>query len=193
MPACAAVSEEDAMTSLSTSTGSEAFGALWIALLIAASTATTIALACATPFAALAALAAAHLAKRDGLILMALAWIVAQAIGFALHHYPQTPHTLAVAAALGGAALVATLVAYAVERGQTGWPRLAITYVAAFVAFKGAVALAGVCLGGMSAGFAPAIVARQLLRDGAILIGLLALYHALVAIGLPAPRRQVRA
>ena len=47
--------------------------ALWVALLTAASTATTLALACATPFPALAALAAVHMRQRDGVALMALA------------------------------------------------------------------------------------------------------------------------
>ena len=40
--------------------------ALWVSLLTAASTTATLALACATPFPALAALAAVHMRRRDG-------------------------------------------------------------------------------------------------------------------------------
>ena len=56
--------------------------ALWVALLTAASTATTLALACATPFPSLAALAAVHMRQRDGVALMLLAWLASQGVGF---------------------------------------------------------------------------------------------------------------
>ena len=43
--------------------------ALWVTLLTAASSVTTLALGCATPFPSLAALAAVHMRRRDGLAL----------------------------------------------------------------------------------------------------------------------------
>ena len=67
---------------------------LWISLLTAASTGTTLLLACATPFPALAALSAVHMRPRDGIALMMLAWAASQAVGFGLLGYPHDPATL---------------------------------------------------------------------------------------------------
>ena len=75
---------------------------LWILLLTLTSTATTLALGCAMPFAALAALAALHLRQRDGLILLGLAWVANQAVGFGLMGYPHDPRTIAWGVGLGG-------------------------------------------------------------------------------------------
>jgi succinate-acetate transporter protein len=49
---------------------------LWILLLTAASTVTTLVLACATPFPSLAAV---HVNGGDGIVLMLLAWVASQA------------------------------------------------------------------------------------------------------------------
>ena len=90
--------------------------ALWVALLTAASTATTLALACATPFPSLAALAAVHMRRRDGIALMLLAWAASQFVGFFLLGYPRDGSTLAWGAGLGTAAVGSALAAYAALR-----------------------------------------------------------------------------
>ncbi|WP_217429807.1 hypothetical protein, partial [Sphingomonas bacterium] len=94
------------------STTSRGAIALWIVLLTLASTGTTWALACMTPFAALAALAATHLRRRDGAALMLVTWGVSQAVGFGVLHYPHDPKTIEWGAALGLAALGAVGGAY---------------------------------------------------------------------------------
>jgi hypothetical protein len=160
---------------------------LWIMLLTAASTLTTLALACATPF---PALAAHHMRRRDGVALMLAAWAVSQAVGFGLLGYACDVETLGWGAALGLAAPVSVLAAYAVMDRVDGRPavvRLALAYVVAFVAFKAVIALFALRLGGLATTFDPGLVARQFLRNGEILIVLLLLHRGLMALGAPAP------
>ncbi|MEO5586330.1 MAG: hypothetical protein ABIQ81_01410 [Novosphingobium sp.] len=163
---------------------------LWILLLTLTSTATTLALGCAMPFAALAALAALHLRQRDGLNLLGLAWVANQAVGFGLMGYPHDPRTIAWGVGLATAAIGSGLGAYA---ALARVPRLSpafrgiIALVVAFIAFKAVVLAWALVLGGVQTTLSPFYSSRQFVRDGAILIGLLALYHTLVRIGLPAP------
>lgn len=172
---------------------------LWILLLTGASTASTLALGCATPFAALAALAAVHMRRKDGTALVIAAWLASQIVGFGLLGYPHDAQTLGWGATLVVAAVTAALGA-GVAGGLASYAsRLATAYALAFVAFKGIILLASLGLGGTETLAAPALLAKQFLRDGAFLLGLLAFYHALVALGLPramarpAPRAVVTA
>jgi len=170
---------------------------LWIVLLTVASTATTLVFACATPFPALAALAALHMRQRDGLILMLLSWLVSQAVGFGLLGYPREPQTFLYAVDLLTAALGSALAAYAVLRRMERASfavRLIAAYVAAFVAFKLVALVWALFLGGVEAAYSLEVLTRQFARNGAILLGMLALYHLLVRIGLPgAPAALARA
>jgi hypothetical protein len=166
---------------------------LWISLLAAASTGTTLLLACATPFPALAALAAAHMRPRDGVALMLLAWAASQAVGFGLLGYPHDPLTLGWGVALATAAVGAALAGYAVLDVLGKAPvaaQLATAYGAAFAAFKGAIALWALALGGLHTAIAPSLLTEQFVRNGAILAGLYLLYRILVAAGVPAPPRR---
>lgn len=162
---------------------------LWIMLLTVASTVTTWALACATPFPALAALAALHMRRRDGIALALAAWVAAQAVGFGLLGYPHDPSTLGWGFGLGVAAVASAVAAHAVAgrlSHRSSIVRLGLAYSAAFVAFKAVIAMFALKLGGMAISLAPALAATQFVRNGAILFGLLALYRGLVAIGVPA-------
>lgn len=163
---------------------------LWIVLLTAASLFTTWALACMTPFAALAALAAVHLRRRDGAALMLASWAVSQAVGFGLLHYPHDPLTMAWGAALGLAALGAVGGACAVlarAAAASLAARLAVAFAAAFVSFKLVLLAADVVLGGSFAStVAPSLLLKQIPREAAITVALLALYRGLVALGVPA-------
>ncbi|WP_374526649.1 hypothetical protein [Sphingopyxis sp.] len=166
---------------------------LWISLLTAASTGTTLLLACATPFPALAALAAVHMRPRDGMALMLLAWAASQAVGFGLLGYPHDPLTLGWGVALATAAVGSVLAGYAVL-GMLGKvaiaARLATAYGAAFAAFKSIIALWALALGGLHTAAAPGLLAEQFARNGAILVGLYLLYRILVAVGVPAPPQR---
>lgn len=165
---------------------------LWIMLLTLASAVTTLALACATPFTALAALAATQLRARDGILLMIASWAVSQATGFCLLGYPHTLSTMLWGVALGMAAVAGVVAARAAadrlapQRPLLG---LAFAYLAATLAFKLVILLWSFGLGGVDIALSPAINAQQLVRNAAILAGLYLLYRALVAAGVPAAPR----
>lgn len=164
--------------------------ALWVSLLTAASTATTLALACATPFPALAALAAVHMRRRDGVALMLLAWAASQFVGFFLLGYPRDGSTLAWGVGLGTAAVGSALASYAALQAlqyRSVAARLSLAYAAGFTAFKGVILGWALVLGGLHTAMAPDLLAEQFLRNGVILMGLYVLYRLLVAAGVPAP------
>ncbi len=164
---------------------------LWVLLLTAASTATTLLFACATPFPALAALAALHMRRRDGVILMLAAWTASQLVGFCLLDYPHDVKTIFWGCALATAAVGSVIGSHAaLDRiGTIASPlRLVAAYCAAFLAFKLVVLVWSVGLGGVATTLDPAILARQFGRNGALLLLLLAFYHALIGVGLPTPR-----
>ena len=71
--------------------------------------------------------------------------------------------------------------------------RLSLAYAAGFTAFKGIILAWALVLGGLHTAMAPDLLAEQFVRNGAILIGLYALYRALVAIGVPAPPQAAAA
>jgi len=169
---------------------------LWIVLLTVASTATTFALACMTPFAALAALAALHMRRRDGIVLMLMAWLASQLTGFLLLGYPHTASTFAWAIGIEVGAVAAVLGAEAAlgRLEHAALPvRLGGAFVAGLLAYKAVLLVWSLFLGGVAVALDPVLLLRQLVRDGAILVGLYALYRGLIALGVPAPQRALAA
>ncbi|TZG25938.1 hypothetical protein [Sphingomonas montanisoli] len=163
---------------------------LWILLLTAASTVTTLVLACATPFPSLAALAAVHMRRRDGIATMLLAWAASQAVGFGLLNYAHKATTFAWGGALAIGAVASVLAARVpLPRFAQApvWARLAIAYVAGFLGFKLVMLASALVLGGVHTAVDPMIMANQFVRNAAILAGLYALYRGLLALGVPAP------
>lgn len=162
---------------------------LWIVLLTAASAGTTLALACATPFAALAALAATRMRARDGFALIALAWLASQAIGFCVLDYPRDPLTFAWGAAMLAAALSAVAAArWGASVNRAPLVSLATAFGTGFVAYKAALVLWSLVLGGVHTALSPYWALRQFGREAVILGALVLAYRALVRIGVPAPR-----
>ncbi|GLR88332.1 hypothetical protein [Bradyrhizobium iriomotense] len=163
--------------------------AFYFALLTTSCALASFALACATPFAAFAVIAAATLALRPALLVVAGAWLVNQTIGFAALHYPVDAATLAWGVAIGAAALGATAASSALLRALP-WNRmplvLALTLVCAFGAYEFALFAVTPVLGGASA-FTTAIVTRLGLLNVAWLLGLLA---ACEIVRLIAPVRR---
>ncbi|MBW4330207.1 hypothetical protein KY084_04875 [Stakelama sp. CBK3Z-3] len=166
---------------------------LWIMLLTIASTLGTLALACATPFTALAALAATQMRLRDGVLLMLASWVASQAVGFCVLGYPHTTSTFLWGIALGMAAVVGVIAArFAAKRFGRNRPLfgIATAFLAATLAFQGVILLWAFGLGGVATTLSPAINATQLARNGAILIVLMLLYRGLVALGMPAAGKR---
>ena len=134
------------------------------------------ALACATPFAAFAVVAAATLSLRPALLVVTGAWLVNQTIGFGVHHYPVDAGTIACGFVIGAAALAATAASAAVLRASPQMRRplaLGLALVCAYGAYQIALLAATPVLGGAGA-FTPAIVGRLGLLNVAWLIGLVA-------------------
>jgi hypothetical protein len=144
---------------------------LCFALLTVASCLASLALACATPFAAFAVIAAAMLPLRPALVVVAGSWLVNQGIGFCALHYPIDVTTMAWGMVIGAAALVATLAASGVLRAWRTPLALGAAFVAAYTAYELTLLAATPLLGGAGS-FTVAIVARVGLSSAAWLIGL---------------------
>lgn len=169
---------------------------LWIGAMVVASTVTTLLLACATPFPALAALAALHVRRTEGVALMLVAWIAAQITGFGLLHYPIDANSIGWALALGAAAIGSFFTADVTAKEMPGAPyvaRMVAGYVAAYVAFKAVVLIGAFALDSGWAAFTPEILARQFVRYGLILVGLVVFQRLLAAIGIDGGARPAHA
>jgi hypothetical protein len=133
-------------------------------------------LACATPFAAFAVIAAAMLPLRSALLVVTGAWLVNQGIGFGALHYPIDGNTTLWGLAIGIAALAATATSTAVLclRPQATTPLvLALALIGSYGVYEVALLAATQFLGGAD-NFTAAIVARIGVLNGVWLIGLVA-------------------
>jgi hypothetical protein len=150
------------------------------------------ALACATPFAAFAVVAAAMLPQRPAFLVVAGAWLVNQTIGFGVHHYPIDTNTILWGLAIGAGALAATAVSIAALRtlplNRTPLV-LALTLVCAYAAYEIVLFAATPFLGGAGA-FTTGIIGRLGFLNAIWLIGLVA---ACESIRLLNPFRRGRA
>jgi hypothetical protein len=146
------------------------------ALLTVSCALASFALACATPFAAFAVVAAAMLPLRPALLVVTGAWLVNQSIGFGALHYPIDGSTVAWGFVIGAAALLSTALSSAVLRalpqGRTP-PMLAVALVAAYATYELALFAATPVLGGEGA-FTAAIVTPIGLTSAVWLAGLVA-------------------
>jgi hypothetical protein len=146
------------------------------ALLTVSCALASFALACATPFAAFAVIAAATLPLRPALLVAIGAWLVNQTIGFGALHYPIDGSTIAWGFVIGAAVLAATAASAAVLRAlpMKRTPlMLAVTLVCSYAAYELVLFAATPLLGGAEA-FTVAIVMRLGLSNIVWLIGLVA-------------------
>ena len=126
---------------------------IWAAILTLAVILGSLVLSCVAPLSALAVALAATLGLRASLSVMSLVWLVNQAIGFILFHFPPTANTIGRGLASGVAALLIVLVSRAVMRGTShwsGWLRLCVALVAAIALYEVALFSAALILGGLS-------------------------------------------
>lgn len=152
---------------------------IWAAILASVTLVGSYGLACIFPFAALAALAALTLERRDGALLVAAVWLGNQAVGYGLLNYPWDSYSVGRGVALGVGALAAFFVAKAVA-GETrlASPRALLVLATAFVVQQG-VTFLDALWSGSADNYAPSIVAQVALNDALWFAGL-----ALVKLGL---------
>jgi hypothetical protein len=146
------------------------------ALLTVSCALASFALACATPFAAFAVVAAAMLPLRSALVVVTGAWLVNQTIGFGALHYPIDTKTILWGLVIGIAALVATTISTLALRALRGKPTslvLAFALICAYCAYELALFAATPFLGGAGS-FTAAVVVRLGLLSVVWLIGLVA-------------------
>jgi hypothetical protein len=150
------------------------------ALLTVACALASFAFACATPFAAFAVVAAAMLRLQNALLVVTAAWLINQAIGFGVPHYPVDASTILWGFVIGAAALGATLTSVLVLHAlrRTGSPvALAFALIGACVAYELVLFAATPFLGG-AGNFTLAIVGRLAVLSVLWLIGLVAACEA---------------
>jgi hypothetical protein len=154
------------------------FAALFcFALLTSACALASFVFACATPFATFAVVAAAMLPLRSALLPVAGAWLVNQAIGFGVLHYPVDANTIAWGFVIGAAALVATVMASLMLRAL---PRsgtlvaLALALLGAYIGYEIVLSSVTPFLDGEGA-FTAAIIGRLGAVSALWLVGLVAI------------------
>ena len=165
---------------------------LWIGLIVAASIASSLVFACATPLAALATVAAVTMDRRGALRLVAVAWLANQVVGYAVLGYPRTLESYAWGVALGAGALVALAAARLIAGvlSATGeLVRVLIVFGVAFVVYESALLAAALVLRTGTEAFSSPIVLRILEVNTVALVGLLTLHWLGTLVGLARPRR----
>lgn len=162
--------------------------AIWIAFLAGMSIPFSFALACATPFPALAALAVLHMQRRDVFIVTITAWLANQFIGYVFLHYPPTMGSFAWGLMIGMAALAATEAAIATQslapRARLLAPMFA--FGAAFIAYEGVLYATGI-VASDTGGFSLAIVGWIFWVNILAFAGLLTVHGIGRMLGVVAP------
>ena len=156
----------------------------WGGILTVLTVASTLAVACGTPFAALAALAALYLPRRDAFVLITVNWLANQAIGFGLLHYPLNWDCYRGGIDLGIAALLSTMAALLAQRALQNLAttvRAIGAFIVAFVAYEAALFL--LSPGGSSADFAAPVVLYILYVNAVAFVGLLLFKAVAAALG----------
>lgn len=126
-------------------------GSASIGVLVASAAILTVALACATPFAAYAALAAIAFPRRDAIVTVASVWLANQAVGFIVMGYPVTPEGMLWGGVIGASMVATTLVARGVcERAAlSGAGAAMLAFFAGQVVFRASMMLTALVLGGI--------------------------------------------
>jgi hypothetical protein len=166
---------------------------IWGGILTVLTTASTLGLACGTPFAALATLAALFLSRRDAFALIAVNWLANQAIGFGLLHYPLNWDCYRGGISLGIAALLATMAAMLAQgalRSAATTLRAVGSFAVAFAAYEGSLFLMSPA--GRGADFAASVVLYIFNVNAIALVALLLLQTTAVALGLISSLTSIR-
>jgi len=166
----------------------------WLACLVLAVSGLSFVFDCATPFAAIGALAAMTLSRTDAIRITVALWLANQAIGYGVLGYPRTVNSFGWGLAIGAAAVLSTIVARLIVsrlRTARSLTRAVVALAGTFAVYEAALYTAAVAgLGGTGA-FAAPIVTRILVINAVALAGLALLYRLGVAVGI-SPRPTSR-
>lgn len=164
---------------------------LWIAIVAITSIMFSLALACATPFAAIATVAGSFLTRRAAVAMSGFAWLANQAVGYFVLDYPTTWDSYAWGLAIGLAALIAVTAVLAVRAvGRSPALTVLLSFLAAFAAYELLLFASTAVLPSGDGAFSPAIVMQIFWTNVLALAGLLVLHWCAVRVGLLAPRQQ---
>jgi len=163
---------------------------LWIGLLTAASVVMSGVYACATPFAALGALAALDSNRWDGLLLIAVVWLANQIVGFGFLGYPHELQAYGWGIAILSAAVIGFLAARALVTALVPVNALATVggaFLIAFVGYQLGLYAATFVLPSSSGAFSYAVVRYVATVNAVAFIALLALHWLASMVGLVRP------
>ena len=159
----------------------------WGGILTIVTVASTLAVACGTPFAALATLAALYLPRRDAFVLIGVNWIANQAIGFGFLHYPLNWDCYRGGINLGVAAVAGTAAAMLAHQAlrKAGAATAVIgSFAAAFITYE--VLLYALTPWRSGGDFAMPVVLYILKVNAIAFAGLLTLQIGAMAVGFAA-------
>lgn len=159
---------------------------LWALLPVGGSVILSGKFSCATPFAALATLAALDMSRRDGLMLVVAVWLANQVVGFGVLGYPHDTQTYAWGLAIG----VAAVVAYGTARSVIGLSATlslpltaAMSLAAAFVAYQAVLIASTFVLDSGEAAFSLSSIAEIALVNVIAFVVLLLVHRVVSAAG----------
>jgi hypothetical protein len=160
---------------------------IWMTVLTTAVGGCTFALSCVTPFAALAVALGGTVGLRASLRTVTVVWFANQVVGFGFFHFPRTANTFLWGVAIGGAALVTTIVASVVMKyasSRAAPLRLSVALLLSFGVYEMTLLGAALLLGGRET-FRPAIVAQLAFINAVSLVGMVVLNEVAAALCKP--------
>jgi hypothetical protein len=161
--------------------------ALWTVLIVTSGVGLSTFFACATPFAALATLAALNLGRRDAIVVIGLVWLANQAVGYGFLGYPWTLDSAAWGLAIGIAAIMAVVAARGLSTSRPAPLAVSLPFIAAFAIFELTLYLAGFALPGSAGAFEAAVVGHIFLINAVAICAVSAVYHLTRLSGLVVP------
>ena len=160
----------------------------WGGILTVLTVASSLAVACGTPFAALAALAALFMPRRDAFVLITVNWLANQAIGFGLLHYPLNWDCYRGGINLGIAALLSTMAAMLAQGSLRSVAKTVSaigSFAFAFIAYEAALFLMSPA--GSRVDFAAPVVRYIFYVNAVAFVALLLLQTTATALGFIFP------
>jgi hypothetical protein len=179
-PTCAAAGQE-----LPTPSGAANF--LWIVILTLAGVGGSLVISCVTPFVALAVALAGTVRLRVALVVMTAIWLTNEFIGFAFFHFPWTAFTLRWGVAIGGAALLSTLVAATALNRAASLPAFAglgLALLLGYLTYEISLFVVALFIGGLET-FSPVAIAQIALSNFLWLAAIVVLNQLVAVLGKP--------